>query len=173
MEPNMTQLRIFNDNWKHYFSREKEKLLSILKGQDICDIEHIGATSVVLCKTAGTIDILISIPDMVEMFTIKNLLVKNGYRFVESMSNDLDELVFMRVHNGKVVCTVRLMEQACDKYRDIILFKCYLRASKKNVIKYNEYREILLKNCHGDGALYHQGKVDYITSKLAAIKPQE
>ena len=168
----MTNLLPYNNTWKLFFKKEKENLLSILKGQEISDIEHIGSTSVVLCKAAGTIDVLLSIPDPVEIFTIKNILVKNGYKYIDSMSK-VNSFMFMRVHNGKVVATIRVMEHACPEYMDIILFKCFLQANKKNVMKYNEYREILLKQCNGDGKKYHEGKIDYIVSKLAAIKPQK
>lgn len=168
----MTKLLIFHNGWKLLFDKEKENLKKILRKQNISSIEHVGSTSVVMCKAAGTIDIVISIPDMIEMFTIKNLLVKNGYRFIKSMSDE-KVLVFMRVENGRVVCSIKLMEHACDFYNDILLFKHYLRANKKNVIKYNEYREVLLQQCNGDGKKYHEGKIDYIVNKLAEIKPKE
>ena len=167
----MTTLRIFDDNWKFYFKKEKEKLLELLKKQKISSIEHIGSTSVVMCKAAGTIDILLSIPDKIEMFTIKNILVANGYKFIDSRS-DMDCFMFMRLYNGNVVCTIRLVEHASELYNNIMLFKHYLRSNRMNVKKYNEFRETVLAKFNGDGKRYYEEKVNYITNKLISIKPQ-
>ena len=168
----MTTLRIFDDNWKFYFYKERDNLLELLKKQEVSAIEHIGSTSVVMCKAAGTIDILLSIPDKIEMFTIKNILTSNGYKYIESMS-DMDTFMFMRVHNGKVVCTIRLMEHATPLYNDIMLFKYWLRSNRLNVKKYNEFREQILQKFNGDGKRYYEEKINYITSKLILIKPQQ
>ena len=171
MEYKMTTLRIFDDNWKFYFKKERDNLLELFKKQDISAIEHIGSTSVVMCKAAGTIDILVSIPDTIEMFTIKNILVSNGYKFIDSMS-DMDCFVFMRVYKGKVVCTIRVMEHASEKYNDFMLFKYYLRSNRMNVKKYNEFREKILAKFNGDGKRYYEEKINYITNKVSSIKPQ-
>ena len=50
----MLKLVDYCDSWKDAFQNEKKELLLALRGQKVLEVEHVGATSVVLCKTCGT-----------------------------------------------------------------------------------------------------------------------
>ena len=161
----MVKLIDFNNNWKFFYQQEKERLSKILASQEVCEIEHIGATSVVLCKTGGTIDILCTIQDKIEFFTVKNILVKCGYDFIDHLSDINNCLFFVRRNKDKqVVCTIRVVEQASDEHAKYIGFKQYLMASAMNVKKYNEFRATLIDNVAGDSKQYQQIKADYLES---------
>ena len=130
------------------------------------EIEHIGATSVVLCKTCGTIDLLCSIPSKIDFVTIKNLLVSRGYQYLASMSNEDCYTFARRNEKNQIVSLTRVVEQASKVYQELILFKHYLREKEKHVLTYNQFRKALLEQCGGDAKQYQQIKKNYIESIL-------
>ena len=160
----MIRIYKFSEQWRGYFEKEKAILLNALKGYKIDKVEHIGATSVVLCNTAGTIDLLLSIPSKMDMFTIKNILLRQGYLYNDSMSNNDVFLFYRKDKNNNVLSTIRLVEFASETYNNIKLFKFYLKEKDEHVIKYNEFRYSLATTCHGDYAEYEKGKKAYIES---------
>ena len=162
----MIRLVDFNDHWKNFFSKEKNMLLDALRGQKVLGVEHIGATSVVLCKTCGTIDLLCIIPSKIEFITIKNLLVSKGYQYLQSMSNDECYTFARRNDKNQIVSITRVIEQASVFHKEVVLFKGYLRESDRNVRDYNNFRKALLENCGGDAKEYQKVKQNYIRSIL-------
>ena len=162
----MLRLIEFNDKWKDYFDLEKQNLLNALRGQKILSIEHIGATSVVLCKTCGTIDLLCVLHSKIDFITIKNLLCVNGYQYLASMSNDDCYTFARRNENKQIVAIIRVVEQASTIHKEIILFKGYLREKEKHVAAYNEFRKALLQQCGGNAKKYQEIKQNYIKSIL-------
>lgn len=162
----MPNLLPFDNRWKKYFAKEKELLSKALVGQKINSIEHIGATSVVMCGTYGTIDLLLAIPSYLDFLTIKNLLDKKGYEFIQRGSL-LEELFFVRRNEKKqIVATIRLVEYASQKYKEYETFKIYLKANPNNVKKYNEFRQQLLNVCDGEVKRYQEVKANYIEAVL-------
>ena len=160
------ELLPFNDYWKDCFQNEKKLLLEALAGHEVISVEHIGATSVLMCKTAGTIDLLCSIQDKIEMFTYKNILAIKGYQYVPSES-DQNCFMFVRKNKDKkIIATIRLVEHASDAYMNIVLFKYYLQEGMKAVIKYNDFREALIEKCNGNFKVYQKRKKIFIESIL-------
>ena len=163
----MIQLYTFNDNWRLLYNREKHMVSAALKGHKISSIEHIGATSVVLCNTSGTIDVLVSIPSILDLFTIKNALSKvSGYECVEHKSNN-HLLFFVRRNERKqIVATIRIVEYASAEYNKILSFKYYLKQKNSNVIRYNQFRQALAEHYQNDYRGYQKAKESYIQSIL-------
>ena len=162
----MIKLLPFSNNWKAYFEDEKAILLNAIKGQPFEQVEHIGATSVLMCKTAGTIDLLLSIPTKLDFFTFKNLLVTKGYTFVEAKSNNAVMFFYRRNAKNQIVCTLRIVEYASRAYNEIKLFKHHLKEKASHVDKYNEFRETLVQQCGDDYNKYNSTKERYIKSIL-------
>ena len=162
----MIQLVKFNNNWKLYFQHEKKLLSKALNGQQIVDIEHIGATSVVLCQTCGTIDLVCSIPNKIELITLKNILERKGYQYIDNLSNQDCFLFIRRNKNKQIVATIRLVEHASIEYNKLILFKYYLKERKSHVLAYNTFRQTLLEQYEGDAKKYQAVKKSYIESIL-------
>ena len=162
----MLKLVDYCDSWKDAFQNEKKILLLALRGQKVLEVEHIGATSVVLCKTCGTIDILCSIVSKYDLETIKNILTTRDYQFLKSQSTDDCYVFARRNQKNQIVALVRIVEQASKEYKEIILFKHYLREKEKHVLTYNQFRKALLEQCGGDAKQYQQIKKNYIESIL-------
>ena len=163
----MMKLLEFNNNWKHFFNSEKELLSKALANQEISNIEHIGATSVVMCATAGTIDLLLSIPNSIDFVTIKNILVRKGYKFIEDKSDYFNLMYFVRKNTkGGIVATLRLVEHSSKTHREILAFKYWLQENRIHVNKYNEFRRTLIEKCGNDIKKYQDTKKGYIESVL-------
>lgn len=162
----MVKLVDFNNKWKDCFLNEKKILSHALKGQPVVEIEHVGATSVVLCKTAGTIDLLCSIQNKLDFITFKNILVRKGYGYVASLSNEDCYVYVRRNSKQQIIATVRVVEHASLTYKKIILFKYYLREKISHVKAYNELRQTIIDNKDGDAASYYKIKVNYIESVI-------
>ena len=162
----MLKLVDYCDNWKDAFLNEKKILSTALHGQRVLGIEHVGATSVVLCKTCGTIDIMCLIPSKYELETVKNILTTRGYQYLPSMSNE-DCYTFARRNEKKqIVALIKVVEQASRIYKETILFKHYLRERESHVLTYNQFKKALLEQCNGDVKQYQKIKKNYIESIL-------
>lgn len=155
------ELKKYNQKWKVAFDREKARLEDMLREQRVASIEHIGATSVEGCSTLGTIDILLSVYDRLDFFTIKNILAAHGYQYIQGKSNDLDDLFFIRRNSKKqIIATIHLVHYASITYQEYILFKFYLLEGN-NAFKYNERRERVLLSGAGANE-YQKDKSEYI-----------
>lgn len=160
------ELKPFDDKWKICFSIEKKKLEEKLKGFDVASIEHIGATSVILCGTLGTIDIVVSLNSIVEVTTVKNYLCKNGYEAIEKGCGNSQAFLVRRNDKNEIVATIRVVPNCSKQYIKLIAFKYYLRQNKNNALKYNEFRQALLETCGNNLAKYKEVKANYINSIL-------
>lgn len=159
------EFKKYNDYWYKCFEIEKNLLLEKLKGFNVGSIEHIGATSVVLCDTLGTIDILVGINDPAEFPVVSDVLSKNGYELVEKGSSKV-KLFFVRRDEKGIVGTIRVVVNGgplCQRY---IAFRDYLRSNKHCAIKYNLYRKTALESCNNDLHAYNKTKANFIESIL-------
>ena len=162
----MLRLYGFNNKWKLYFRNEKALLLDALENHKYIKIEHIGATSIVLGDTCGTIDLLLSIRSKVDFFTIKNQICRKGYEFVPTKS-DNDMFFFIRRNSKReIIATIRLVEYASDIYNRIKMFQFYLREKDEHVLKYNEFKHALVMKDKKNIKQYEDAKKAYIQSKL-------
>lgn len=170
----MDKLIQFNNKWKNMFAIEQDMILAALGDYKIEKIEHIGATSVVLCGTYGTIDILLSVQDRMNLVVVKNILVGKGYEYVAHLSDDMKDIFMIRKDDkGRIVATIHIVEYASVTYQEYILFKFHLREGN-NAIKYNKTREAILEKCDGDHKEYRKQKAEYIRYILANFcKTQE
>ena len=72
-------LQKHNSDYKAWYDEEKESLLHILCGYNICRINHIGSTSVVGLIAKPIVDILLELPEGYDMNAIALLLQSNGW----------------------------------------------------------------------------------------------
>jgi len=159
-------LKKYDDRWPILFKEEKDSLIEKLKPFKIEGIEHIGATSVLLCKTAGTIDIMVALQSKMDLLSVKNYLCKNGYEEIPHLNKRNCLFLVRRNKSKQIVSTLRLVEYASDEYIKIVSFKQYLKGHKKYRNKYNEFRKTLLEQEDMTMFKYNQIKANYICSKL-------
>lgn len=159
------ELLKYDNTWKQFYEIEKSHLLKALSGQKICGIEHIGATSVSSCMTAGTIDLLLSIQNSIDFFTIKNILRRKGYQCIEEKSDSVN-VIFLVRRNAKrnIVATIRLVENGSILHQQILSFKFYLQEDQLHIKEYNDFRAELIKKYGDSIAKYQEEKSAYIES---------
>lgn len=147
--------------YKNIFEREKKKLCVLLKKQRIKKIVHIGSTSVPFCLNGGVVDILIGIPNMLDLLTFNNILSRKGYKLLESQSSPSLLTFLINDDEGKLVATLRIAEYATPEYNKYIAFKNFLIKEKNNVLLYNKFRQSAVEIYEGNEEKYSEAKDKY------------
>lgn len=156
----------FNEAWAELFLREKKNIKKALGNLHVDSIEHIGATSAVVCSTAGTIDVLVGMNLYSEIESAVKKLENSGYIYKPELSNEKMSFMIHKDTDGNVVATVRIVVNASLTYQRYLGFKYYLTECAENAVKYNKFRETLLDACKGDAKTYNRIKSNYIQNIL-------
>ena len=149
--------------WEKAFISERDNLRFELPKFRVT-IEHIGATSVNNCRSFRNVDILLSVHNFEDIFTVAMILGSKDYRELRDL-NTIDCVVLAKktkVYGFGV--TVRVVQYASNFYNRINCFQIYLKESRARVLRYNEYREVLFEKVHRNIAEYNRIKYDYINS---------
>ena len=152
-------------DWEKAFSIEKDNLLFLLP-QYKMNIEHIGATSINNCRSFRNVDILISVNNFADIYTIAMLLASKEYKELPELGNINCRLLVKRHKVNGCGVTVRVVEYASETYRRFIMFRTLLNEDYNKVQGYNYFRENLIKKVEFDIAEYNRIKYDYINSFL-------
>ena len=149
--------------WGKAFSKEKDNLLFLLP-QYRFNVEHIGATAVNSCRSFRNVDILISVHNFSDIYTLAMILNSSEYKEIRELSS-LDCVVLVkRTKVEGVGITLRIVEYASDIYNRFCAFMILLRESYDRVQKYNNFRETLIQQYPNDIKKYNEAKIDYINS---------
>ena len=153
------------NEWEKAFVMEKDNL-SFLLPQFKINIEHIGATSISNCRSFRNVDILVSVNNFADIYTIAMLLGSKEYKELPDLG-DMNCRVLVKKHkvNGCGV-TVRVVEHASITYNRIVSFKLLLQGSFDKTQAYNYFRETLFKKVNHNIAEYNRIKYDYINSYI-------
>lgn len=160
------ELKPFDDKWKICFRIEKDLLLQKLTPFDVFNIEHIGATSALLCDTLGTIDILVSLNDYSDLITVKNFLNVRGYEAIEKACTPNCMFLVRRNEKNDIVATIRIVANGSKSYLKLQAFSEYLKQNKNNALRYNAFRKELLAQCGDNLKAYARIKGNFIESVL-------
>lgn len=161
----MEVLEYHPTTWEKVFATEVNNLRFNLPKFRF-NIEHIGATSVNNCRTFRNVDILLSVHDFKDIYTISMILQSKEYREVKEMST-VDCVVLSR--KAKLYgcgVTLRIVQHASPTYNRFICFQIYLKESFTRVMKYNEFRETLFEQVKYNINEYNKVKYDYINSLI-------
>lgn len=152
-------------DWSKAFQMERDNILFLLPQYKIT-IEHIGATSVNNCRSFRNVDILVSVHNFADVYTITMLLASKEYKELPELS-DINCRVLAKKHKvNDCGVTVRVVEYASDTYNRFISFKLFLKDSFDAVQKYNLFREALFEKVEHNISEYNRIKYDYINSLL-------
>lgn len=67
------------EEWKHWYTQERETILSILSNGVIKRISHIGSTAITGIWAKNIVDILVEVNDRKDLIFVKNKLLDNGW----------------------------------------------------------------------------------------------
>lgn len=65
--------------WAQWYQEEGKRLLDILSMEDICEISHVGSTSIPSIWAKPIVDILVEIREGADMQAMKEHIIRGGY----------------------------------------------------------------------------------------------
>ena len=163
----------FDDNWKHQFVTEKEKILGLFNQSDIVSIEHIGSTAIPNLKSKPTIDILIEISKNLENHEIIEKLKTLEYQYTEQLDNPPPHMMFVKGYTRK-----GFKGQAYHihiRYTgdwDEIYFRDYIRENIKLKNAYEDLKLALAKKYRNDRESYTNAKTEFIEKVIKLAREQ-
>ena len=151
------------------FAVEQKRLAKILPSH--VTVEHIGSTAIGI-GGKNIIDILLGVNDADEMREIRDLLIQHGY--IEGHDSHPDR-IFMATSTGETKegdYHIHICPKDADSYRDIIIFRDFLRTHPEIAEEYEEKKHEVAHAANYDRKKYKALKSEYVTELLARIKAQ-
>ena len=73
-----------DDRWKDSFNEIEQTLTGLLSEQPVIRISHIGSTAIWEVWAKNIIDVMVEIPQSVDMKDMAQMLVQNGFTIMSS-----------------------------------------------------------------------------------------
>ena len=150
--------------WQKAFISERDNLLFLLP-QFKFNVEHIGATSVLNGRSFRNVDILISVHNFADIYTIAMILASKDYKELPELGDLNCRVLVKKTKVNSCGITLRVVEHASNTYNRIVSFKYYL-SDYDHIQKYNLFRESLFKSVKRNISEYNKVKYDYINSLI-------
>jgi len=161
LDNRIVKLAKYNKQWVSLFEREKKLIESSLKNVEVVDVQHVGSTSIPGVVAKPIIDIAVGLKRFADAKKCIKPLRKAGYEYRVQPSGRWRYL-FVK---GPPTCrTVHLYVERWGgrDWRDLVLFRDYLR-NNPNVCKdYNQLKKALAQNYSNQRKSYLAGKDEFI-----------
>jgi GrpB-like predicted nucleotidyltransferase (UPF0157 family) len=148
------------DCWNKWYEEEKIMLLHALEEKGITQINHIGSTAIDGIWAKPIIDIIVEINPNIIMGDIKEILLKNGYRFMSESKG--------RVSLNKGYTETGFAEKVFHLHlryvgdNDELYFRDYLKNNPTAAREYEELKLSLWKQYEYNRDGYTNAKEDFI-----------
>lgn len=155
-----------NVEFDKQFSAEKENL-SMLLGDYIKRISHIGSTAIKNIKTKPIVDILVE-TDFANKDNVKEILLNNNYIL---MDEALDKISFNKGYtaNGYADRVFHIHIKECGDC-DELYFRDYLNDNDEKAKEYERLKEELYNKYKPNRDLYTAGKSDFVQAITKSAK---
>lgn len=157
-----------DDKWLDWYEKEKVRLLSIFRPEQVSRISHIGSTSIATIWAKPIVDILLEIPQKVKMSEIKRLLLQNGYLL---MSESEKRLSFNKGYTpaGFADKVFHLHVRYAGDH-DELYFRDYLKEHTVVAKEYEQLKLALWKQYEHNRDAYTEAKGDFIKNYTQKAK---
>ena len=135
----------YNKCWPYCYEKAVERIRKFLPAHIKTFFMHVGSTSIPGCFTSGNLDIALGIKNVLDLITIRDVLVAHGYKF-DQLNSKLHHYIVTRAINGTLTVKVHIMVANCETWKRMYLFKDYLihhnyaRDAYSN-LRYSMYKE--------------------------------
>ena len=153
------------EKWDKAFINERANLLFELPNFKM-NIEHIGATSVTNGRSFRNVDIMISVNNFADIYTITMLLETKGYKEIKELSTLGVALLVKQKKVNRQTITVRVVQYGGEFFSRAHAFRTLLQENYDRIQKYNQYREKLISEVGFDIAKYNEAKYQYINQMI-------
>lgn len=160
--------------WPVLFQREAAQLTALF-GDELVAIHHIGSTAIPGIKAKPVIDILIEIKEIAKIDLFNDGMIALGYR---PRGECLDAVVpgtpgrfyFSKETDGLRSHHVHVSERGHFQIQDLLNFRDYLRAHKKEALRYSELKHKLAGKFRNNNIAYIHGKNNFIRAAIFRAK---
>lgn len=155
-------LKEHNTNYKVWYAHEEQLLFDILKGHDICRINHIGSTSVAGLIAKPIIDILLELPGAYDLEGVAGALENNGW--VVMAQNDALKTVDLNkgyTPDGFAEKVYHLHIKPAGDW-DELYFRDYMREHADAARQYEGLKQDLKERFEHNRDAYTRAKTEFI-----------
>ena len=160
-------IKKYSDDLKQRFLDEKERLKTLLP--DSITIEHVGSSAV---KIGGKniVDILIGVSDEAEMKSMRDILIKNGYREGNDTHEDRVFLASREGETGEGDIHIHLCLASSGTYQNFIVLRDFLINNPVRAKEYFDKKHEFAKAADYDRKKYKALKSKYVSELLLEAK---
>ena len=162
----------YDPAWPRRFDEERRILAAVFAGSG-ARIEHVGSTAVPGLGAKPVIDVLMGVPNLVEVERRIPALEAAGYEYVQEYERQLpDRRYFRRPRLGPRACHVHCVVTGSDVWIRHLAFRDYLRAHPESAAAYDDFKRQLAMRVSKEE--YTEAKSPFIDQMLtAAMRDRE
>lgn len=151
-----------------FFTQIKKDLTNIL--DDNVKISHVGSTALPNMVGKNIVDVLIAIPNHLDIQIVSKKLISAGYFLGKTNS---DQYVFFASTNDETKSGdihIHLVYKNTQQCKDFLALKEYLLSNKNEIKKYADYKQKIVKEGKNSRKDYKKEKSFYIDKLLARAR---
>jgi len=166
------EVRDFDPKWPVLFDEERVRLGGVF-GPAVT-IEHVGSTSVPGLAAKPIIDLLVGVQSLTEAkFVCMAPLLAQGYSYIPEYEAWLPgELFFRKGIPGPWTHHAHVMEPSHSRWRDLLLFRDYLRAHPETASAYGSLKRSLALAFGDDIAGYRNAKDQFVGTVMSKAQAE-
>ncbi|NHJ84923.1 MAG: GrpB family protein [Asgard group archaeon] len=152
----------YNPEWVVIYAQEAKMIKEILKNR-LIDIQHIGSTAIPEIAAKPVIDMMIGLKSLENAPECIELLVKNGYCYIQRHEAIIPDRRFLRKPSeGLRKFHIHMVEYDGRLWREYISFRDYLRENDNIREEYEQLKKELAAKFKADRGSYVDGKDAYV-----------
>jgi GrpB-like predicted nucleotidyltransferase (UPF0157 family) len=129
----------YDPQWPHLFERQAEHIRAALNGQ-VCQLEHVGSTSVPGLAAKPIIDIVLVVPDAADEASYVPALEAAGYTLRIREPEWYEHRVLKRT---EPMCNLHVFSPGCPEVARMLRFRDWLRTHPEDRELYEETKRTL------------------------------
>ena len=135
------RLLINNSDFSKYFEKEAHNIYRIIGNRFNVSFYHVGGTALQQSLTQPIIDILVAVKTNFDHFTLKDMLLMEGYSYNQKDSTLRHLVLGKKNSKGEIKYIIHICPVASKSCQDILLTQKILRKKKRklqnlNIIKF-------------------------------------
>lgn len=149
-----------NKEWAEWYNEERKKILSLFSNEIIKRISHIGSTAILEICAKNIVDILVEVNDESYLEIVKNMLVNDGWIF---MNKDGNQIILNKgyTEQGFADKVFHLHIRIVGDNNELF-FRDYLNEHSDVAKEYEKLKLSLWKEFEYDRSGYTEAKTDFI-----------
>lgn len=160
----------YDPRWPGMYEEERVLILRAT-GDRLIAIEHIGSTAIAGLSAKPIIDILAGVRRLSDADTGIEALRGIGYGYVPEYEAQLPERRYFRKGpEGARTHHLHIVEYGERLWRELLLFRDYLRAHPETATQYRDLKQGLVKRLGHDKRAYTEAKTTFVEGVLAEAR---